>query len=127
MSLKLSAHSDFYPGSCVSLPFQHCKERNHIEICFSLSSWNVTVLFYCSFLSALTFRQHLRGNTGIWTKDVTEADFTAVGANSIPQIIYDNKTVYPNQYPPAGTPVVAQQTADYYYTQGGVPYKAGSP
>lgn len=61
----------------------------------------------------------MRGNTGIWTKDVTETDFTAVGVISNPQIVYDNKAVYPNQYPPAGTPV--QQNT------GGTPYQTGSP
>ena len=56
----------------------------------------------------------MRGNTGVWTQDVTETDFTAVGSNNT-QIIYDNK-VSPNQYPLAGT-----QT----YTN--VPPQAGSP
>ena len=83
------------------------------------------MLSYCSLLSILTIRQHLRGNTGIWTKDVTEADFTAVGGNN-PQIVYDNKAAYPNQYPPAGTPIIPQQTPGSY-TQAGVPYQPGSP
>ena len=71
----------------------------------------------------------MRGNTGVWTKDVTETDFTGdgpVGVIGNPQIVYDNKAVYPNQYPPAGTPVVAQQTSGSY-TQPGVPYQTGSP
>jgi hypothetical protein len=84
---------------------------------------------YCALLGALTFRQHLRGNTGIWTKDVIETDFTAVGANNT-QSIFDSKAsaTYPNQYPPAGTPIVPQQTAGSY-TPAGVPYQAatGSP
>lgn len=62
------------------------------------------MLFYNVLLFSLTFRQHLRGNTGIWTKDVTETDFTAVGASNT-QISYDNKVSSPSyQYPPAGTP-----------------------
>ena len=55
----------------------------------------------------------MRGN-GVWTQDVTETDFTAVGTNNT-QIAYDNK-VSPNQYPMAGT-----------QTQAGVPYQAASP
>ena len=85
---------------------------------FPFSSLFLTVLFYFVFLTSLTFRQHLRGYTGIWKDDVTETDFTAVGANNNPQIVYDNKAVYPNQYPPGGTPVVQQ---------GGLPYQTGSP
>ena len=68
---------------------------------------------YCVALFSLSLRQHLRGNTGIWTKDVTETDFAAVGANSNPQMAFDNK-VYSNQYPPAGTPVAPQHTAGSY-------------
>jgi hypothetical protein len=71
------------------------------------------VATYCALLSTLTFRQHIRGNTGVWTKDVTDTDFTAVGANNNTQIVYDKS---PNQYPPAGT---------QNYT--GVPYQGASP
>ena len=67
----------------------------------------------------------MRGNTGVWTKDVTETDFTAVGPNHNTQIVYDNKaTTYPNQYPPAGAPIVPPPTAGSY-TQAGV--QTGSP
>lgn len=66
----------------------------------------------------------MRGNTGIWTKDVTETDFTAVGGNNNPQIIYENKAVYPNQYPPTGSPVVSQPGS---YPQAGYQTGTGSP
>ena len=61
----------------------------------------------------------MRGNTSIWTKDVTDTDFTAVGANNNnPQVVYENKVSpsYPSQYPPVGTPVPQQTTGSY--TQG---------
>jgi len=91
-----------------------CNEASAIAA-FGFLSW-IMLLSYCAFLSTVTFRQHLRGNTGIWTKDVTETDFTAAGPNynNNPQIVYGNKDVYANQYPPTGTP------------QAGVPYQAGS-
>jgi hypothetical protein len=70
------------------------------------------VLFYDSLLIALTFKQHLRGNTGIWTKDVTDTDFTTVAVNNNPQVVFENKATYP----PVGTPM-----------QAGSPYQPGSP
>ena len=66
----------------------------------------------------------MRGNIGIWTKDVTVTDFTAVRTNN-PQIVYNINVTYPNQYPPAGTPIVLQQIPGSY-TQAGIPYQAGS-
>lgn len=44
-----------------------------------------TVLGYNIFLTTLVIRQHLRGNSGVWTSYVTETDFAAVfptGASS---------------------------------------------
>ena len=67
----------------------------------------------------------MRGNTGVWTKDVTETDFTAERINNNPQIVYDNKAIYPNQYPPTGSPVVPQNSGSY--PQAGVPYQTGGP
>lgn len=86
------------------------------------------MLFYNALLATLTFRQHLRGNTGIWTKDVTEVDFNAVGGHTT-QIVFENKgaTTYPNQYPPGGAPIVVQQHTAGSYTQAGVPYQTPSP
>jgi len=99
-----------------------CNESTAITA-FGFLSW-VLLLFYNSFLATLTFRQHLRGNTGIWTKDVTDTDFMAVGPNN-PQIVFDNKVspMYAPQYPPAGSPMVSQQTAGSY-TQAGTPYQS---
>ena len=70
---------------------------------------------YNAALITLTFRQHLRGNSGVWTKDIIETDFNAPGNTT--QVIYDNKVNpgFAPQYPPAqmGTPVAATQP----YTQ----------
>lgn len=69
-------------------------------------------MFYNITLVVMAFRQHFRGNTGVWTKDVTEVDFNAVGFNNTSQVVYDPKvspTTYATQYPPVGTPIVAQQ------------------
>jgi hypothetical protein len=115
-------------GSCsqyVPSAAAACNESSGIAA-LGFLSW-IMLLGYCSFLATLTFRQHMRGNTGIWTKDVTETDFTAVGANTT-QIVFDNKSssaTYPNQYPPAGTPI--QQQTPGSYTQAGLPYQQGSP
>ena len=68
----------------------------------------------------------MRGNTGVWTQDVTETDFNAVGGTGGPQIVYDNKISYPNQYPPAVSPILPQQTPGSY-THPGVPYQGGNP
>jgi len=112
-----------FVGSCdrfIPAAAAACSESSAIAA-FGFLSW-IMLLSYCSFLATLTFRQHMRGNTGIWTKDVTETDFTAAGPHTT-QIVFDNKaSTYPNQYPPAGTPIVPQQTAGSY-TQAGVPYQ----
>jgi hypothetical protein len=123
-----SAGSFVFVGSCSrfleSNVVAACNESSAITA-FGFLSW-IMLMSYCSILFTLTFRQHLRGNTGVWTRDVTETDFTAVGANNNPQVIYDNKFTYPNQYPPAGSPIIPQQTPGSY-THAGVPYQAGSP
>jgi len=101
-----------------------CSETSAITA-FGFLSW-IMLMSYCGLLFTLTFRQHLRGNTGVWTRDVTETDFTAEGGNRDPQIVYDNKISYPNQYPPAVSPVIPQQTAGSYM-HAGVPYQGGNP
>jgi len=77
----------------------------HAITAFGFLSW-LFLMFYNVFLVTLTVRQHLRGNTCVWTKDVIETDFSAV---------YENKLspTYPNQYPPAGSPIVQQTTGSY--------------
>jgi hypothetical protein len=122
-----SASSLAFVGGCsIYSPFgtgvvAACNESTAITA-FGFLNW-VMLLFYNSFLATLTFRQHLRGNTGIWTKDVTDTDFMAVGPNN-PQIVFDNKVspMYATQYPPAGT-IVPQQTSGSF-TPAGSPYQS---
>jgi len=88
---------------------------------FGFLSW-LNLLFYNVLLISLTFRQHLRGHTGIWTQDVTDTDFMAPG-NTTTQIVYDPKVNpgYAPQYPPAGTPQQSyaqpQMTSPYVQPQ----------
>jgi len=101
-----------------------CSESQAITA-FGFLSW-ILLLFYNAVLFTLAIRQHLRGNTGIWTKDVTDTDFTAPPVNYNTPIVFENKApVYPNQYPPAGSPIGSQQTGSY--TQAGVPYPGQAP
>ena len=85
------------------------------------------VMFYNVTLIFLTFRQHLRGHTTVWTKDITETDFTAIGGNNV-EAAYDPKVTptMATQYPPAhmGAPatITPQQTANSYTQQTASPY-----
>jgi hypothetical protein len=84
-----------------------CNESQALTA-FAFLCWFL-LMFYGAFLATLTFRQHLRGNTGVWTSDVTETDFIAAGVNNN---VYENKVSpnYPNQYPPAGSPQQSSYT-----------------
>lgn len=86
-----------------------CNESTAIAA-FGFLSW-ILLMAYNAALITLTFRQHLRGNSGVWTRDIIETDFNAPGNTT--QVVYDNKVNpgFAPQYPPAqmGTPVAATQ------------------
>jgi len=98
-----------------------CNETSALTA-FGFLSW-IFLMFYHITLVTLTFRQHLRGYTGVWTSDVTETDFDATGVNNT-QVIYDSKAspTYPMQYPPVGSPGIQQPTTGSYMQPVASPY-----
>ncbi|KAF8816511.1 hypothetical protein BYT27DRAFT_7182087 [Phlegmacium glaucopus] len=95
-----------------------CSESTGITA-LGFLTW-IMLLFYNVTLISLAFRQHMRGNTGVWTKDITEVDFMAESANTT-QVVYDNKVnpTFAPQYPPQmGSPgSIPQQPTPGSYTQ----------
>jgi len=60
-----------------------------VLLVFAFLGWSF-LLIYNSILSILTIRQCLRGNTGIWSKEVRDADFTAPPVNHNLQIVFEH-------------------------------------
>ena len=124
---------------CKSFTLASQRNTPKLSLWISLSPsplLNVTVMSYNITLSTLTFRQHFRGYTEVWIKDVTATDFTATGVNNTqtffdPKATYAPQSQYPQsqypQYPPVGTPVPIphQQTAGSYISPAASP--VGSP
>ena len=95
-----STYLDLHPGSFVSSSrSKHHQEETHLNC----SPFFPLVMFYHITLVVLAFRQHFRGNTGVWIKGITE-----VVCNSRVPL-----TTYATQYSLVGTPapIAQQQTA----------------
>jgi len=79
---------DLDPLGFGSLLVDACNESSAL-LAFAFSGW-LLLLFYNSILAILTVRHHWRGNTGIWSKDVRDADFTAPPASHDLQIVFEH-------------------------------------
>jgi len=131
LSVGGSSASIYFIGNCGrytglgSVVEAACNESSALTA-FGFLAW-IVLIAYNFTLIFLTFRQHLRGHTTVWTKDVTETDFTAIGGNNT-QVVYDPKVspTMGTEYPPAhmGIPanVAPQQTANSYTQQTASPY-----
>lgn len=117
-SVDLFADScDLYQFAFGQQGVNACNDNKGI-IALAFLNW-ICLLFYKVFLTGLTFRQYLRGNTRVWVMDVTETDFASAGSTTTTQVVYDGKVnpTYGNQYPP-GTPTPLGQP-QVVYSQAG--------
>lgn len=82
-----------------------------------------SVFFYNITLYVLIIRQHMRGNSNVWTGFITETDFAAAGPNSAG---YSNKAPEAGFAPQYQAPAVAPVYPTQQY-QGAPPHQATSP
>ncbi|PPR04001.1 hypothetical protein CVT24_010494 [Panaeolus cyanescens] len=95
---------------------------------FAFLTW-LALMFFNFTLFAFTIRQHMRGNTGIWRAQITEADFTAVGNNTVfaPGAEMKGQPGFAPQYPPQGTPTTGYSPQQYPQQPQGYAPAPGTP